>query len=390
MASITLKDGSNMRDIFDVCQKHGLPSLAQGMIEFPPPEKLREIAAKKVMSPEVHTYRRRMGEDDYTKSIAALVRRVYKEDVEAGNVLATAGVAGAVTAALFHLRKTKPTANVAIMEPFYTYHSLEVERAFCRPPVVIPDVGGSAMPDWAELKKRVEAGEVHGVIVTNPLNPSGHVMTTEEVAMLLGLADSHDLFVIFDECYLDMIFNGKTHNSPLVGGLRDNVVACRGFSKCMGCQSWRCGYALTTQSTTEGMMRMGDPLYICTNWTQHALGEYFDQHTDDFEEHCKSLNVLLQDNWRILSAAFKQRFGWEALEPNGTMYGMLRHQDETDIKACERALQAGVGISPGNVFYGDVASPPACSGWVRIHCGVAKEKAQAIVAKLAEGPQEGK
>mmetsp|Transcript_91721 Transcript_91721/g.268459 ORF Transcript_91721/g.268459 Transcript_91721/m.268459 type:complete len:391 (+) Transcript_91721:116-1288(+) len=389
MADVTLKDGSNMRDIFDVCQKHGLPSLAQGMIEFPPPEKLRQLAAKHVCSPQVHTYRTRMGEADYRESISALVKKVYNEDVGPSNVLATAGVAGAVTAALFHLRKTKPDATVALMEPFYTYHSLEVERAFCRSPVVVPDVKGSAMPDWAELKKRVEAGQVHGVIVTNPNNPSGHVLSKEEVDMLIGLSDSHGLFVIFDECYLDMMFNGKSHVSPLATGLRDNVVACRGFSKCMGCQSWRCGYAISTQSTLENMMRMMDPLYICTSWTQHALAEYFAQHGEDFVVHCKELNALLQENWRILSAAFAKRFGWEALEPDGTMYGMFKHKDETDIKACERALKAGVGICPGNVFYGDVTSPPPNSGWVRIHCGVTKEKAEAIVAKLGEGAPEG-
>lgn len=382
MAEMQLKDGSNMRDIFDLCQKHGLPSLAQGMIEFPPPEKLRSIAAKKVMETGVHTYRTRMGEEDYKASIVGLVRRFYDETVEPENVLAVAGVAGGVTAALFHLRKTKPEANVAIMEPFYTYHSLEVERAFCRPPTVIPTAGTDPLPNWAELRTRVEAGEVHGVIVTNPLNPSGHVYTREEVEMLLELSDKTGLFVIFDECYLDMVFNGNAHVSPLIRGISKNIVACRGFSKCMGAQSWRCGYALGDPETLKGMMQMMDPMFICVNWAQHALGDYFRDHVDDFQAHCESLNVLLQENWVILRDAFERRFGWKALAPNGTMYGMFRHTEETDIKACELALQAGVGICPGNVFYGDVTNPPKRSGWVRIHCGVSREKALAIATTL--------
>eukprot|EP00933_Yihiella_yeosuensis_P020970 TRINITY_DN16706_c1_g2_i2.p1 TRINITY_DN16706_c1_g2~~TRINITY_DN16706_c1_g2_i2.p1 ORF type:complete len:386 (+),score=62.57 TRINITY_DN16706_c1_g2_i2:83-1240(+) len=382
MAAITLKDGSNMRDIFDLCQKHGLPSLAQGMIEFPPPEKLRNIAAEKVMTTGVHTYRTRMGEGDFKESIAKMVKSVYNEDVKSENVLAVAGVAGGVTAALFHLRKSRPEANVAIMEPFYTYHSSEVERAFCRMPTVIPTVGDEPEPNWDELKRRVEANEVHGVIVTNPLNPSGHVFTEKEVQFLIDLSDKHGLFVIFDECYVDMVFKGEKHISPIIPGLRDNVVACRGFSKCMGCQSWRCGYAISTPKTLLGMMTMMDPLYICCNWTQHALSEYFDNHLDDFKSHCSTLNELLQENWKMLSEAFKKRFGWEPLEPQGTMYGMFRHKEATDIKACEEALKAGVGICPGNVFYGNVQNPPACTGWVRIHCGVSKEKAKLIVDKL--------
>lgn len=436
-APIALKDGSNMRDIFDVCQAHGLPSLAQGMIEFPPPEPLRQEAAKAVMKPDVHTYRTRMGEQSYREAIAGMVHQVYGEkNVGPDNVLAVAGVAGGVTAALLHLRRSKEDAaakqraaaaekgekfeetevTMAIMEPFYTYHFHECERAFCRPPLVIPATGEhkvegegtagrmGAAPNWDELNRLVDANKVHGVIITNPMNPSGHVLTEEEVNMLLDLADTKDLFVIFDECYLDMIFNDKTYISSIAskldkieGGeeppakkgrqeakLRKNVVACRGFSKCMGCQSWRCGYAISHQDTLVGMMTMADPLYICTNWTQHAMAEYFKNNLGHFREHCTTLNALLKGNWELLREAFKAKFGWESIEPDGTMYAMFKHSDETDIKACERALRAGVGICPGNVFYGNAMKPPARSGWVRIHCGVSREKAQAIAKTLMD------
>lgn len=390
MAELQLKDGSNMRDIFDLCQKHGLPSLAQGMIEFPPPERLREIAAKTVMQTGVHTYRTRMGEEDFRAATAGMVKRVYGESVKPENVLAVAGVAGGVTAALFHLRKTRPEANFAIMEPFYTYHSLEVERAFRKSPVVIPTKGIDPLPNWDELKRKAEADEVHGVIVTNPLNPSGYVYTREEVEMLLDLSERTGLFIIFDECYLDMVFNGKSHVSPLIKGIRKNVVACRGFSKCLGAQSWRVGYTLGAPETLQGMMQMMDPMYICVSWAQHAFAQYFRDHVEDFEAHCKDLNKLLQENWVVLRDALEGRFGWKAMEPNGTMYGMFRHSEETDIKACEMALKAGVGLCPGNIFYGDAANPPKCCGWVRIHCGVSKEKAQAIARKLNGSGAEAK
>lgn len=292
--------------------------------------------------------------------------------------MAVAGVAGGITAALMYLRKIKPHANVAILEPFYTYHFLEVERAFTRNPVVISPINGLEA-NLPELKRLVEAGEVHGVIVTNPLNPSGHVFTETEVQFILGLSDSHDLFVIFDECYLDMVFNGKKHNSPL-GDVRDNVVCCRGFSKCMGCQSWRVGYAISSASTLKGIMAMGDPLYICANWTQHALGKYFAEHVEDFKEHVVKTNELMQGNWFLLRDAFVARFGWVPVEPDGTMYGMFKHSDESDIKACERALQAGVGICPGSAFF----APKDNTGFVRIHCGVTRERAQEVADILAK------
>lgn len=382
MAAISVPESANMRDIFDICKQHGIPSLAQGMIEFPPPQKLREIAAKTVMDPSVHTYRNRMGEGEYREALAGMVHKVYGEDVTPDCVLGVAGVAGGVSAALLALRARNPDATVALLEPYYTFHSAEVERAFGRMPVVIGSVGDSADPNFSELRRRVAAGEVHGVIATNPVNPTGRAWTPEEVAEVLELVDTYDLFAIFDECYLDMVFNGCKHASPLLRGVHRNVVCCRGFSKCLGCQSWRCGYAISAPETLQEMMRMMDPLYICVNWTQHALAEYFKTSTDDFQAHSEELSVLLQDNWRLLSVAFQRCFGWEPLQPNGTMYGMFKHSDESDLKAVERALKAGVGICPGSMFFGDPKDTPKATGWVRIHCGVTREKAQAIATAL--------
>jgi len=380
---IKLPQGANMRDVFDICRQHNLPSLAQGMIEFPPPTKLRQIASELVVTDEIHTYRTRTGELDYKESVAKMVEHVYGEKVEPANVLAVPGVAGGVSAALLHLRKKKPDARMFLMEPFYTFHGSEVERAFLREPSIIPVKPGPApVPDLETLKAKASAGEVDGVIICNPNNPSGAVLTPEEADALIQLADAHGVFLILDECYVDMIFGDKRHTSFVARGLRDNVVVCRGFSKCMGCQSWRCGYAISTEATLATMMQMMDPFYICTSWTQHALGQYFKDHMDDYVNHIKELNALLQGNWKLLRDAFQECFGWEPFEPNGTMYGMFKHKDESDIKACERALQKGVGVCPGSAFFGSMSSPPSNTGWVRIHCGVTREKAEMIASIL--------
>jgi len=277
----------------------------------------------------------------------------------------------------------KPDAVVALMEPYYTYHVLEVERVFSRKPVVIPSIGDKAEYNFDELHRRVTAGEVHGVIVTNPGNPNGCVLTPAEVVRLYDLANKHGCFVMMDECYVDMVFNGKTHVSPIHHGLLDNIVVCRGFSKCVGCQSWRVGYAISTPVTLLEMMRQLDPLYVCTNWCQHAIAHYFENDADDFPRHVKELNKLLQANWRMLSSAFQKRFGWEPLEPNGTMYGLFRHRETSDLEACEMALRAGVGICPGTIFFGDPGKTPPCTGWVRIHVGIAREKAELVVQLLS-------
>merc|ERR1711972_287359 len=112
-----------------------------------------------------------------------------------------------------------------------------------------------------------------------------------------------------------MVFDGHSHVSPLIRGISKNVVACRGFSKCMGAQSWRCGYAISDPETLNSMMQASDPMFICVNWGQHALAKYLRDHADDFQSHCTSLNALLQENWATLRDVFESHFGWKALEP---------------------------------------------------------------------------
>jgi len=85
-----------MRDVFDYCQRKGLYSVAQGMIELPPPRALREIVAADVLKDEapasdIHQYRSRMGERDYLNALRTLLKDHYATDVPEGSILATSG-----------------------------------------------------------------------------------------------------------------------------------------------------------------------------------------------------------------------------------------------------------------------------------------------------------
>ena len=83
-----------MRDVFDYCQRKKLHSVAQGMIELPPPLRLRQIIADAILSDNqqfVHQYRSRMGEPDYLHAIRNLLKKHYNVDVPEGSILAASG-----------------------------------------------------------------------------------------------------------------------------------------------------------------------------------------------------------------------------------------------------------------------------------------------------------
>jgi len=104
-------------------------------------------------------------------------------------------------------------------------------------------------------------------------------------------------------------------------------------------------------------------------------------HLDEFNRHKLENGKLIQDNWKKLSAAFKSALGWEPIQPEGSMYGNFSHNCESDLKAAQKALEAGVGVCPSSMFF---ANSPSNTHLIRIHCGISTEKAQEIVSKLSK------
>lgn len=377
---VSLPPIRSMRDINDFCLANEIPSLAQGMIELPPPRRLREVAAEVALEDAVHTYRNRFGELEYREGLSRMLKTMYSLDLSPAQILCTAGVTGGIISALLVFRKRFPKGKVALIEPFYTYHLLQVQATMPEDPVFVGSRPGTLLPDLDELEAKVSAGEVQCVVITNPSNPSGLLWTEEEISRLERLVSEKGLFLISDECYSEMVFEDQHLASPARRCQEeDNIVCCRGFSKCLGAQSWRVGYALASEATIQELMPAMDPVYICVARDQHTLGRYLLNNLEDYQEHITSLNALLRSNWAMLKQAISERFGWVAVEPQGTMYGCFKHDCASDLEAAEVALRAGVGLCPGSLFYRPGTEN---SGYLRIHCGVARSKAEHIVEVL--------
>jgi len=193
--------------------------------------------------------------------------------------------------------------------------------------------------------------------------------------------------ILLDECYCDMVWEPNHFFTPLppyVDTFPENIIICRGFSKVLGCQSWRAGYVIAHESIIPKMMVIHDPIYVCVPWVQHALGDFLLNHYDVFKTHCAEIGKLMRDNWSKLKEAFKQYLEWEPVEPQGTMYGMFKHKSESDMEAIIKGLEKGVGCVPCTLFFPGFNQR---TGYVRIHCGVVAAKADVICKALKDNSQ---
>jgi len=376
-----LSDLKTMRDINDYCVKRDIPSLAQGMIELPPTELLRGLVGTVAMKPDVHTYRNRFGEADYRVGIKKLLSEDYKTTVIEDQILGVQGVSGGIVATLAWV-KDRGGSKVGLVEPFYTYHVFQIQRIFGENApihyVKSHDHNQLFAPNWDNIQKAIDE-KVDILMICNPGNPTARVWTKEELTRVVKMTKDAGITLLLDECYSDMVWKPAVHYSPIQDSLESHVVVVRGFSKVLGCQSWRLGYAVSSTETISTLMKIADPIYICIPFLQHAMGEYLTSHFEDFHTHKAAVGELICKNWERLSAAFQEAFGWTPVKPEGSMYGMLLHKSENDMEAVKLALSKGVGVCPGSMFF---ANNPVNTGYIRIHCGVSTEKTQRILANL--------
>ena len=381
MAELTIdqlrnKEGLNMRDIGEWCDHRGVPALAQGMIELPPPEKLRNILATQIMEgpQEIHQYRARKGESELVEGLIKLEKELHGLTVTKDQILVTSGVSAANAAVMLLMRRLKKNPVVGVFVPFYTYHLKTVLECMAEEPVFI-DMKPDFTPDLEKVEEAIKTKKIDLLFFSHPGNPTGQVWPADDVRKLAALVKKYDIYAIFDEIYVDLVWGAPFH-SPLADEIHPKIISCRGFSKTLGAQSWRVGYVLSTPETINLIAAVHDPVYICAPLVQQAVGKYMKEEFDDLKLHFQNVEKLLRQNSEILKAAFEKRFGWKpVVEPKGAMYVWFSHNEESDLDAVFKALDAGVGIAPGNIFF---PGTPKKSGFLRIHTGISLEKAQKI------------
>ncbi len=224
-----------------------LPPLARlqiGEPSFLTPQHIRQ-AAIEAITREPMTYGPAAGWPWLRELLAAKVERVNGYSVGPEHTAIAMGGAGAIRAALS--ATVGAGDEVLIPDPGWPYW---MQLACCdATPVPYPlDPQSEWLPDIAHLERLVTP-RTRMLIINTPANPTGAVFPTQLVANLLGFARRHDLYLLSDECYDEIIFEGK-HVSPATLLTRDEVESGRviciyTFSKSYSMTGWRIGYAVT-------------------------------------------------------------------------------------------------------------------------------------------------
>jgi N-succinyldiaminopimelate aminotransferase len=220
----------------------GAVNLGQGFPdEDGPPAMLK--TAENAIAEGVNQYPPGPGIAALRQAIAAQRRRhfgiTYDPDTE---VLVTVGATEAIAASVIGL--VEPGSEVLLIEPFYDSYSPVIAMAGCHRVAVALVADGLGFAIDVDALRNAITPRTRALIVNSPHNPTGMVATDAELSAVARLAVEHDLLVITDEVYEQLVFDGRRH-LPLAGypGMAERTITISSAAKMFNVTGWKIGWA---------------------------------------------------------------------------------------------------------------------------------------------------
>jgi aspartate/methionine/tyrosine aminotransferase len=279
---------------------------------------------------------------------AALAKKLtHKNHIPAGidDVLVTAGGAHAIYVA-FHA-VLDPGDDVLLFSPFWTPIREMINGAQARP-LLVPTTSARRYGLTATLEK-MTTPETRAIYYNTPQNPAGTVFTRQEAEEVAAFARKHDLIVISDEAYEDLVYEGEHFSIASLPGMAERTISTFTFSKSYGMTGWRVGYLTAKEPFTTGLRKL--VLYSVNGVStpsQWAALEALSLPEEALAERRRQYRER-----RDLLVAGLNELGLECEIPHGAFYAFPRAQaiHKESRKAAEILLEkAHVATIPGSVF----------------------------------------
>ncbi|MEH0397172.1 pyridoxal phosphate-dependent aminotransferase [[Kitasatospora] papulosa] len=328
----------------------GSINLGQGFPDTDGPEEIREAAVRALRAGHGNQYPPGTGVPELRTAVTEHQRRHYGLEYDPDTeVLVTTGATEAVAASLLAL--LEPGDEVIALEPYYDSYAACIAMAGgTRVPVTLRPDDGAYRLDLDELRAAVTP-RTRLILLNTPHNPTGTVLTRDELAAVATLACERDLLVVTDEVYEHLVFEGEHIPLASFPGMRERTVTVSSAGKTFSLTGWKIGWITASPELVTAVRSAKQFLtYVSGGPFQYAVADALrlpDSYFDALREDLRAKRDLL-------SAGLTEA-GFEVYEPAGTYFVTtdIRPLGETDGFAFCRALpeRCGVVAVPNAVFY---------------------------------------
>lgn len=352
-------------------------ALAGGDPDFATPDHITAAAFAAIENGATHYPGPMKGIVPLLEAIAAKMERENKVTINPKtDVVVTPGGKWALNLALQAI--VDPGDEVLYLEPVWVSYPPMIMLAGGTPvPVSLPSEDNFRIT--ADLLREKVSEKTKAIMVTSPNNPTGRVLTQEEADAIVEVATESDLYVITDEMYEQLIFDGRPHIA-LAGqpGMAERTITCNGLSKAYAMTGWRLGWIAGPTPILKLAARLNSQtVSAAANFTMHAAVAALNGPQDcvaDMRESYKArrdfmvpaLNAIDGVSCRSIEGAFY-------------LFPSFPNSERNSLELADALLEkAGIAATPG------IAFGSSGEGHVRFSIATAPSELERAVERLAK------
>lgn len=330
-----------------LANKNEAINLSQGFPDFPADRKLSELLFEASIS-GMNQYAPMTGVRELKENISKIIFLSYGRVVDYENeITITSGATEAIFAAVTAVVSSGD--EVIIFDPCYDSYepAILINHGV---PVHIPLTFPEYRINWEKVKSAL-CPKTKLIIINSPNNPAGAVISGDDILNLKELAKKFDFYILSDEVYEHIIFDGEKHLS-MVGydELYERSFIVSSFGKTFHVTGWKVGYCTAPKELTNELRKIHQFLTFSTSTpAQNALAKY----TSDIKR-IADLKKFYEQKRDFFLNLIKQT-GFKPLDCKGTYFQLLDYSDITDENDYDFAVrltkESKVASIPVSVFY---------------------------------------
>ncbi|UJF35154.1 aminotransferase A [Paenibacillus hexagrammi] len=323
----------------------GALTLTIGQPDFPTPRHIIE-AGQRALDENKTVYTANPGIIELRQAASAFVGRKYGQRYSAADeILVTVGASEAVDITLRTI--LTPGAEVILPAPIYPGYEPLIRLAGGIP--VYVDTRSNNLKLTAELLEPHITPKTRCVILCYPSNPTGQVLSDQELADLAALLENKDIFVLSDEIYSELVYGQKHHSIATIRSMREKTIVINGLSKSHAMTGWRIGFTFAPAAITQHMVKVHQYNVSCaSSVSQYAALEAL---TNGFDDALPMREAYVARRDYVYDRL--TQMGFELDKPDGAFYlfpSITRFGLPSEQFAMRLLQEEHVAVVPGDAF----------------------------------------
>ena len=371
---------SGIRKLFDLAQnRKDVVSFGIGEPDFITPDHVRDAAKKAIEEGYTH-YTPTAGYAELREALTVKLQEHNQIPAGISEVLVTTGGTQALFSSFYVL--LNPGDEVIIPDPGFLAYESQILLAGGNPVFLPIREENNFQIDTEEMESLITS-KTKAILINSPNNPTGMIIQKNILEKIAEIAKKHNLFVISDELYEDILFDGQKHISiASLAGMKERTISIFGFSKSYAMTGWRIAYLTCPEFLIKEMLKVQQYTAVCPNSiTQKAVLHGLNNPVQT-RKSIEDMRLAYENRRNILLEGLRSIDGFECLTPEGAFYAFPnitrigKTSEELSIFLLD---QCGVVTVPGNAFgqYGE--------GYLRFSYATSVEQIKIGIDRIKKG-----